>query len=46
MNRDKKKATKQEKNFVDSFFASMHKFSGCAGDGKLTVSTREPYRGS
>jgi len=24
----------------------MHKFSGCAGDGKLTVSTREPHRGS
>jgi len=33
---------------VVDFFSSqiMHKFSGCAGDGKLTVSTREPHRGS
>ena len=45
MNRDKEKATKQGKNVVDSFFPSMHKFSGCAGDGKLTVSARKPYRG-
>jgi hypothetical protein len=45
MNRDKEKATKQGENVVDSFFESMQMFSGCAGDGKLTVSTREPYRG-
>jgi len=33
---------------VVDFFSSqiMHEFSGCAGDGKLTVSTREPHRGS
>jgi hypothetical protein len=46
MSKDKEKAFKQGGNVVDRFFVSMHKFSGCAGDGKLTVSTREPYRES
>jgi hypothetical protein len=43
MNRDKEIATKPQsrENVVDSFFEIMNKFSGCAGDGTLTASSRE-----
>jgi len=41
-----KEATKQGKSQGTVSSQIMYKFSGCAGDGKLTVSTREPHRGS
>jgi len=46
MNNEMKEATKQGKSWW--YFSSqiMHKFSGCAGDWKLTASTREPHQGS
>jgi len=46
MNKEMKEATKQGKSQWIFSSQIMHKFSGCAGDGKLTVSIREPHRGS